>query len=131
MMVFVREDIALFFDSYRAAFDALDAAAIAGHYSVPSVLQDANGAVVWNTPAEVLANMEELVERYRSDGYDHATAESHHVIAIGRDAAFVDVSWTIHRAEGAAPRQFHTAYNLRRVEDGWRITVCTAYEETR
>jgi hypothetical protein len=67
---------------------------------------------------------------YRRDGYDHATAEGNHVMALGSTAAFVDVAWKIHRAEGAAPREFHTAYNLRRGSDRWRITVCTAYEES-
>jgi ketosteroid isomerase-like protein len=123
------DDLQAFFDSYREAFDRLDADAVARHYHVPSMLIDGDTCLIWTTEDQVLSNMRALTDHYRSDGFDHATFEARDVIQLHRDSAIVDISWVIDRAGAPAKRQFGTAYNLKRDEHGWRITVCTAYEE--
>ena len=123
------DDLQAFFDSYREAFDRLDADAVARHYHVPSMLIDGDTCVIWTTEEEVRSNMRALTAYYRSDGFDHATFETRAVVQLRRDSVFVDISWAIDRTGDLATRQFGTAYNLERNEQGWRIIVCTAYEE--
>jgi hypothetical protein len=123
------DDLEAFFDSYREAFDRLDADAIASHYHVPSMLIDGDACLIWTTGEQVLANMHALTELYRADGFERATFDARAVIRPHRDAAFVDMAWVIDRAGDLANWQFGTAYNLKCNEHGWRITVCTAYQE--
>jgi hypothetical protein len=118
-----------FFDSYREAFERLDADAIAQHYHVPSMLIDGDACLIWTTGDQVLAKMRALTEHYRADGFERANFEPRNVIRPHRDSAIVDLAWVIDRAGHLAKRQFGTAYNLKRNEHGWRITVCTAYQE--
>ncbi len=122
-------DLKAFFDSYREAFDRLDPGAIALHYHVPSMLIDNDHCLIWATEDAVLANMRALTEYYRADGFDHATFEARNVLQLQRDSAIVDIGWVIDRTDDLVKRQFGTAYNLKRTAHGWRITVCTAYEE--
>ena len=49
----------------------------------------------------------------------------------GSDFAVADVEWTIERQRNLEPWRFRTTYNLRRTEGGWRVLLCTAYEEKR
>jgi hypothetical protein len=72
-----------------------------------------------------------LCALYRANGYKRARFEPNHFISQGTDFAVADVAWTIEREAGAEPWHFHTTYNLRRFADGWRVVVCTAYEEKR
>jgi len=121
-------ELTAFFDSYRDAFNRLDASGVARHFHVPSMLISGQGRVVWSTHDDVLANMEALTAHYRADGFDHATFQPRAVLAV-RDNPVVDIAWTIERTSGLSPRRFGTAYNLQRTPGGWLVAVCTAYEE--
>ena len=51
-------------------------------------------------------------------------------VGSGRsDFAIADLGWTVQRTGGQAPWSFHTTYNLARTPAGWRILLCTAYQE--
>ena len=65
------------------------------------------------------------------DGYAEASCQSFEIKILGRHSVLVDVLWRIERARAAEPQRFHTAYNLVRQEEGWRVLLCTAYEEAR
>jgi ketosteroid isomerase-like protein len=121
-------NLTAFFESYRDAFNQLDASAVARHFHTPSMLISGQGRVVWTTPDEVLANMQALVAHYRADGFARATFEPRDVLAFG-DNAVVDIGWTIDRTGELAPRRFGTAYHLQHADAGWLVAVCTAYEE--
>ena len=123
------DELLPFFAGYRDAFDRLDPDAIARHYHVPSMLIDGDACLIWTTEGQVLANMRALTAYYRADGFDHATFEVRDVLRLERDSVIVDISWVIDRTGDPAQRQFGTAYNLKRNEHGWRIAVCTAYQE--
>jgi hypothetical protein len=58
-----------------------------------------------------------------------SSVEPNHFISQGTDFAVADVAWTIEREAGAEPWHFNTTYNLRRTAEGWRVVLCTAYEE--
>jgi ketosteroid isomerase-like protein len=125
----VAPEIDRFFASYRAAFDRLDAAAIAAHYAVPSILCTPTGRVAWTDPAAVIENMRQVCERYRAGGYRHASWETVVDGARGASHATVDLLWTVEREGGLPPWRFRTGYELQRVDGAWRIVLCVAYEE--
>lgn len=123
----IQIELERFFQSYVAAYNALDAAAVARHIAAPSLLVE-QATTVWSTDADVLVAMERLVAFYRSKGFKSASFALDRLVSLGADDAVADVIWTIER-KGSAPWQFRTCYNVHRSGGKWRIVVCTAYEE--
>jgi hypothetical protein len=109
----MQDEIERFLRSYRDAYNRLDPGGIAAHVALPSLLV-ARDCVLWTTREQVQSNMEGLVR----------------LMMQGPDDAVADVLWTIRRG-AAAPWRFHTGYNLHRTAEGWRILLCTAYDEQR
>jgi hypothetical protein len=124
-------DIQQFFQRYRDAFNALDGAAVAGLYAVPSGIAQDRQYTHWATPEPIRHNMVALCDLYRQRGYVRADFEPGAFLPQGDDHAVVDLQWTIEWSTGAEPWRFGTTYNLVRTEDGWRVLLCTAYAETR
>ncbi len=123
------QEIREFFEQYRDAFDRLDGEAVAGLYHVPSGIVSNRGCTHWNTYEPIRQNMVALCELYRNNGYRAATFEPSAFISQGSDHAIADIAWRIDRSDGQVPWCFHTTYNLRRTAQGWRVLLCTAYEE--
>jgi ketosteroid isomerase-like protein len=119
--------ITTFFESYRAAFDALDARAVAAHFAVPSMLFDEK-AYTWATEEDVHADIQKLLTLYRDSGFVSATYEVANTLPQGDDGVTANLFWTITRSSGA-PWRFHTGYTLRRLDNQWKIVLCIAYEE--
>ena len=124
-------DVAAFFEQYREAFNRLDGDAIADLFCVPSGIVSDRGLTAWQSREAIAENMVDLCALYLANGYKHARFEPNHFIAQGVNFAVADVAWTIEREAGQEPWQFHTSYNLRRTVEGWRVVLCTAYEEKR
>ncbi|MBL0143755.1 MAG: hypothetical protein IPP91_17015 [Betaproteobacteria bacterium] len=124
-------EIGEFLEQYRAAFNRLDGEAVAKMYAVPSGIASDKGYTHWPSLDPVRANMIALCELYRSNGFVSASFELASFFAQGDDFAVADLAWRIDRSRGQAPWQFHTTYNLIRTGDGWRVLLCTAYEEKR
>jgi ketosteroid isomerase-like protein len=124
-------DLSAFFDQYCEAFNRLDGHAIAELYCVPSGIVSDRGLTMWPSREPIAENMVALCALYRKNGYRRASFEPNHFIAQGTDFAVADVAWTIEREATAEPWRFRTTYNLRRTADGWRVVLCTAYEEKR
>jgi ketosteroid isomerase-like protein len=127
----MRADLLAFFESYRAAFDALDGDAVARLYAVPAGIASERGYEHWSSFAPIRENMTALCALYRANGYVAARFEQRGVIEQGERFAVADIRWTIERTEGQAPWRFDTTYNLMRTSDGWRVLLCTAYSEQR
>jgi ketosteroid isomerase-like protein len=123
----IQIELERFFQSYAAAYNALDAASVARHIAAPSLLVE-QATTMWSTAADVLGAMERLVAFYSSKGFKSASFAIDRLVQQGADDAVVDVIWTIERT-GAAPWHFRTGYNVHRSDGTWRIVVCTAYEE--
>jgi hypothetical protein len=124
----MRAEIERFFQSYAAAYDAGDAAAVAGHIAAPSLLIEKT-TTVWSTEADVLAAMNRLLGSYRAGGFVLAYFVLEQVVEQGSDDAIVEVAWTLERRD-APPWRFRTGYNLHRADGIWRIVVCTAFQES-
>ena len=124
-------DVAVFLEQYRDAFNRLDGEGIADLYCIPSGIVSDRGFTPWQSREPIVENMVALCDLYRANGYKHASFEPSQFIAQGREFAVADVAWTIEREAGAEPWRFHTTYNLRLTKDGWRVILCTAYDEQR
>ncbi len=124
-------DVSNFFEQYRDAFDRLDGDAIADLFCVPSGIVSDRGLTAWQSREPIVENMVALCALYRKNGYKCAHFEPNHFISQGSDFAVADIEWTIEREADAEPWHFHTTYNLRRTDAGWRVVLCTAYEEKR
>lgn len=122
-------EIRSFFEDYRDAFNALDGVAVADLYAEPSGI--AQGAIYthWPTRQPVADNMRALCEIYRGRGFMRADFRPGHFIEQGADHAVAEVIWRIDWSRGDAPWEFKTTYNLIRTGDGWRVLLCTAYDE--
>lgn len=122
-------DLKAFFDTYREAFNRLDGAAVARLYAVPSGIASDRGYTHWPAFEPIRDNMDALCALYREHGF----AASHFDIAAfipqGDDHAVADLAWTIERTDGQDAWCFHTTYNLVRRGRGWRVLLCTAYQE--
>ena len=123
----MREEIEHFFRGYRGAYNSGDAAAIARHFAVPSLMLERT-ATVWSTEAEVLTSMAQLVALYRHSGFKSADFVVDWLKKQGPDDAVTDIVWTIERHDQPSWR-FRTGYNFRRIGGAWRIVFCTAYQE--
>ena len=124
-------DVTEFFEQYRDAFNRLDGDAIANLYCVPSGIVSDRGLTAWQSREAIAENMVALCALYRANGYKRAHFQPNQFMSQGTDFAVADVAWTIAREAGAEPWCFHTTYNLRRTAEGWRVVLCTAYEEKR
>ena len=122
-------DVMSFFEQYRDAFDHLDGNAVAALYCVPSAIADQRGLTSWTSREQIIENMTALCQLYQSNGYKSAHFVPGQYLLQGSDFAVADVEWTIERQGNLEPWCFRTTYNLRRTEDGWRVLLCTAYEE--
>jgi hypothetical protein len=134
-----RDEVAAFFERYRAAFDTLDGDAVADLWHVPCAIASshAGGAHAeltwWHDDAPMRDNMRALCEVYRRGGYARATFELRGVTPMGLHHAFADVAWTLHRADGhprgSVLQAFRTGYQLMRGEHGLRVLLCIAHDE--
>lgn len=125
----IRSEVVQFFESYRHAFNHLDAEDVARHFCVPSMMSTNDGYTVWTDASQVRNNMVALCDRYRADGVSEAHCEILDVIDQPPAHAFANVRWLIHRQAGSPPLRFRTSYNLRLGAGQWRVLMCTAYEE--
>lgn len=124
------DEIRVFFERYRDAFNALDGHAVAELYAEPSgIAQDAI-YTHWNDRASVAENMVALCKLYRDRGFLHAAFEPGQFIDQGTHHAVADVHWRIDWTGGQAPWLFKTTYNLQRTAQGWQVLLCTAYSES-
>lgn len=124
-------EIRTFFEAYRNAFDALDGEAVARLYAVPSGIASDTGYEHWLAFEPIRDNMVALCQLYKANGYLNAQFEPEGFIEQGEHYAIADVRWQIERSNGQPPWQFNTTYNLIRTGEGWRVLLCTAYNEER
>jgi hypothetical protein len=124
-------DIREFFEQYSAAFNRLDGEAVARLFAVPSGIASDKGYTHWSSYEPVRNNMVALCELYRANGFSSAKFEEASFLAQGENCAVADLAWQIDRTDGQAPWHFNTTYSLIRTVEGWRVLLCTAYDEKR
>ncbi|WP_156939108.1 hypothetical protein [Deefgea rivuli] len=122
-------EILQFFNAYCAAYNQLDSSRIAEHFALPSGIAQQGQYFHFTENAALLNNMQALCEHYRQDGFVNADYQISTFLPQGQYHCVVDIVWTITRAKPQLPTQFQTTYNLIWHKSGWRIQLCTAYQE--
>jgi membrane-bound lytic murein transglycosylase MltF len=118
-----------FFERYRDAFSALDGEAVAALWHTPSGIAQGDGITWWADASPVRDNMAALCEVYRQADFASTDFELKATQPLGPQFAFADVQWTMRRADDTVLQRFDTAYQLIRTQQGWRVLLCTAYQE--
>jgi ketosteroid isomerase-like protein len=113
--------------NYQAAFNLLDAAAVAEFYDEPAAIIDRSASVVFPKKDATRENMEVLTQYYRSIGFTSAEPTRIDIEHLSADTAEVDVGWTMYL--GADSVQFATRYWLVDRASGLRIASVLAYSE--
>ncbi len=121
-----------FFDAYRTAFEAFEAAAIADLFSYPcQITSDAGEIDVVTVPARDawMPQLERLIEAYRSIGVRSAEIIELQVLELTPRLAQAAVTWRLVDAERQPIYDFDAAYTLADPGTGLRITAI-AHNET-
>jgi hypothetical protein len=123
-----------FFDSYREAFERLDADAIAGHFAFPChVASDASevGVTVADTREEWTEVVERLVGMYRAIGVRSARVLEVRISELSPRLAQAVVHWELHDGDGRALYDFDAAYTLAEVDGAFRAAALAHNEMPR
>lgn len=121
-----------FFDSYRAAFENFDAAAIADHFGFPlQVTGDAGeiGVTQVASREQWLPVIEGLVGMYRQLRVATAEALAIRPAELTPKLVQATIAWRLIDADGAAIYDFDATYTLADLGKGPRI-VAIAHNET-
>ncbi len=124
-------DLQAFLERYRDAFNALDGDAVASLYAEPAAISQEGRVTHWPERASVASNMRALCELYRGRGFVSAAFELQQALPLGEHDAVLDLRWSITWAGSEPAWHFSTAYHLTRTPEGWRVLLCTAYDEHR
>lgn len=91
-------NVAAFFDSYRVAFDRLDADDIAKHFNFPNQCTlDLGGKVLASvaTRADMLRSLERLLGNYRGISFGSAMIRQQSTVQISTFVAHAVVDWEL------------------------------------
>lgn len=128
-----RSEIEDFFDTYRTAFAAFDAAATADLFAYPVQITSTNGQVsVTAIPTREawLPQIERLVGLYRELGVRIAEIHELQAIELAPRLAAAVVRWGLVDEQGKRVYEFDAVYTLADLGEGLRITAI-AHNETR
>ncbi len=120
------EGVRTFFETYVSAYDALDAAEIASHYTIPTVVCDSLGEHTLDTADALNDKMFSYCVNLKTAGYQQASYRCEAFHALGPDACFVDLKWSVRLKEDVLV--YKTGYLLSLVKGCWNINHATAYE---
>jgi hypothetical protein len=129
-----RSSIQAFFDTYRAAFEAFDVAAIADLFSYPCQITSGDPEIAVTTIGgrEVwVAQIERLVTAYRAIGIQSAEALELRVVELTSRLAQATVHWGVCDQEGETIYDFDASYTLADFGQGIRITAVAHNETSR
>jgi hypothetical protein len=119
------DSLLAFFDSYRRAYDSLDADAIAEHLCLPCAISDIDGNRSYSERKMLIAKFRGNCDTFREMDYESARYQVRLNKALGADAALVDLGWTVTTRSGEF--DFGTVYLCHREEGPWRIFAAEVY----
>ena len=108
-------------ESYRAAFQDLDARRISSFYQVPNLSMSAAAQIVYNTEEELFKNFELVVEQFGRLGFAKCAFEITATRFYGADLAEWVVHWSAFAADGRILKVLRNTYVMRRVAGNLRI----------
>lgn len=123
-----------FYDSYRTAFERLDVAAIAEHFTFPLHLAGDDDQLTLFSVAsrEVLAaRLERLLGMYRAIHFGSARVGSIEPTEISPRLLLARVHWELHNLDGRPLYDFEVCYTLAEIEGALKITAIAHAELPR
>jgi len=127
-------NVEVFFESYRAAFERLDPAAIADHFAYPAhVTSDGKeiGLIAVRSKREWAAQLERLLEMYRAIGFRSARVHELKVTEMSPRLILANLRWELRDAADGLLYEFQAVYTLADVGAGFRITAIAHDEMPR
>jgi hypothetical protein len=118
--------ISAFFDSYRAAFERQDAAAIADHFAYPGHVTSDAGEIALVPIAnrqEWIGKVEQLLDLYRAINLSSAQILDLALTEISSRLIQAQVHWALHDAAGLRLYDFVAIYTLANIDGAFRIAA--------
>ena len=118
-------DVTGFFDSYRLAFERLDASAIADHFAYPSHITSDTGKIVLSpvvTKPDWTRQIEQLLAMYRAIGFASARLLNLALTKLSPRLVQAVVDWALQDNTGNLLYTFQAAYTLAKIDDAVRIS---------
>ena len=132
-MIETTHSVIAFIDSYRAAFERLDAAAIAEHFAYPGHLASGGGDEVMLVPvterAEWTRQIERLIDVYREVDFGRTRVLDVHIIELAPNLVQATVRWGLEDAAGRDLYVFTSSYTLVRDGVGTPRIAAVAHDE--
>lgn len=122
----LRPDVNRFFESYRTAFAALNAAAIADLFTYPlHIISDA-GEIFLNvieTRDDWIEQLDELLDNYRMIGFSSARILNLALNEFSPRLVQADIHWGLYDGAGGLLYDFKAMYTLVMIDDSLRIAA--------
>jgi hypothetical protein len=127
-------DVTSFFESYRLAFERLDASAIADHFAYPSHVTSDTGRIVLSpvvTKPDWTRQIEQLLAMYRAIGFASARILNLAPTKLSPRLVQTTVDWALQDNTGSLLYTFQAAYTLAKIDDAFRISAIAHNEIPR
>ncbi len=111
------------FQSYAAAFRALDPSGVAEHFDLPCLLLSPRGNLAGTTAADVERFYAGVMANARSRGYATTEFEQLNARLLDANTAAVTGHGKWKTDHGMTIMRFELAFILRRVDGRWKIAV--------
>lgn len=118
-------DVTGFFESYRLAFERLDASAIADHFAYPSQMTSDTGEIVLLpvvTKPDWTRQIEQLLAMYRAIGFASARILNLALTELSPRLVQVVVDWALQDKTGSLLYTFQATYTLAKIDKAVRIS---------
>jgi hypothetical protein len=126
--------VTAFFESYRLAFERLDAPAIAEHFAYPSHITSDTGQIVLIPIAsqpQWTAQIEQLLGMYRAIGFRSASVLNLALTELSPRLVQVLVHWALYGDDAGLLYDFQALYTLATINTTLRITTIAHNELVR
>lgn len=128
------QSVNAFFDSYRAAFERLDAAAIADQFAYPSHITSDQGEIALAPIAskqDWLGQIKQLLDGYRRIGVRSARVRSLESTELSPRVFQAIVNWELYDDIGRLLYDFQAMYTLAKTSETLHITAISHNEIPR
>ena len=125
------ESVNGFLESYRSAFERLDAPGIADHFAYPSHITSDTGEIILVPVAakqEWIGEIEQLLAMYRAIGFCSARVFNLASTELSPRLVQATVHWALHDGVGGILYRFQATYTLAKIEGALRIAAISHNE---
>jgi ketosteroid isomerase-like protein len=111
-------------ESYRDAFQRLDAAAIADHFAYPShIIGDEVALIQLSNRQDCLAAVEKVVAMHRELEAPSGSIRDLSIVELSPRLTHASLRMEVHGRAGEMLYDFEAAYTLAETRTGWRIAA--------